>query len=193
MSYSYVGPGSFDRDDTIIEDIADKVRRDTFEAEEEPEGDSVEEGVDDFVYIDKPNGNEYNFEEPDIYSYKNESNLQLRTVPFGPPKIRDNTSHNPGRHVFAPKNSSNSYATREGRNFFVLDEGTVYNKSSKWRSGPSDNNRERDHVMMNAGYWTAPGGTNCWWGNDEEQPHMMTSFQVYNRESGAFLFDLGTR
>ena len=146
--------------------------------------------LEDYNYVDDPSNNEYTFVEPDIYSYKDAQNVQLRSIPFGPPKTRDNETHNPGRQIWGPKNATNSYGKREGRQFLFTEDGKTYGKSSTWQSGPSDNSKATDYVVTNAGYWTAPAGTNAWYANKASSPELMTAFDVKNRQDGKFLFDL---
>ena len=83
------------------------------------------------------------------YNSKDKNVLPIRTIPFGPPKTRDNETHNPGRMRYG-SNQSTSYADWNGMNFTVLDlltieqgenvqpklpEWVTVNGETPWRSG----------------------------------------------------------
>ena len=145
---------------------------------------------DDLAFVDIPDDDDYNFIPEDLDSYRNEVNYHVRTIPLGPPKTRDNESHNPGRQIWGPKNSQNSYGKREGRNFLLVATGEQFTKRSEWQSGPSDNSKSTDYSVTNCGYWTTAAGKNCYYENSSGRPDLMAAFQIFNRKEGNFLFDV---
>ena len=128
-----------------------------------------------------------------VPAWKRNEPVQLRTVPFGPPKERDNTRWNPGRQRYLA-NNGHSYFSLEGRNLYWLNQGRKLGKKTVWQSGPTMNNVTNDQYVDGCGFWTVPGGTNCDWENfiGAGNPHKMAGMTIKpNEEDAPYMFDFG--
>ena len=127
---------------------------------------------------------------------KKESSLKFRTAPFGPPIVRDNEYQNPGRLKFSSK-SGNAYGQNEGANFYLMDTLTLINqKTDSWASGPAYNSLATDFFTEHSGFYTAPGGPSCRWGNysGTGNPHKPAGLAATIDNSGSgkkFIYDVG--
>lgn len=105
----------------------------------------------------------------------------LRHVPFGPPNNKNTEYFNPGRHMYASRQStsySGGAAITDAYKFIVLTgkngngvaEDPYYvdyaMDDQTWASGPSDNSATLEHALEKAGYWTRAGGPNSEDNND---------------------------
>ena len=99
----------------------------------------------------------------------------LRTVPFGAPTSTDTEAHNPGRHMYASRQSTSysggaaitdayKFIILTGRNGNGVSEDPYYVDYSmddqSWVSGPFDGSATTEHALEKAGYWTTKGGPN---------------------------------
>ena len=121
--------------------------------------------------------------------------LKFRTVPFGPPIIRDNEYQNPGRLKFC-SDKGNAYGQNEQANFYFVDTMSAVKASDNWRSGPSKNSLATDFYTEHCGFFTSPGGPSCRWKNWEGagNPHKHSGMAAAVSESEAgkiFLYDVG--
>lgn len=120
----------------------------------------------------------------------------IRTVPFGPPKTRDNRTHNPS-YISYGSVSGDGWGKAENRNFYLLDKGTMYSRRSEWQSGPSANNMLTDWTSRNAGWWSGPGMENCWFSEGAQNNSKATGFTISADFIGSekadqkYLFDIG--
>ncbi len=127
---------------------------------------------------------------------KNSPSLKFRSVPFGPPIVRDNELQNPGRLKFGSK-SGNAYGENEQATFFLVDTMTLINaKNDTWKSGPSKNSKATDFFTEHCGFYTSPGGPSCrwknWGGAGNPHKHSGLAVTVQSSDSGAkFVYDVG--
>ncbi len=99
----------------------------------------------------------------------------LRTVPFGAPTSTDTEPHNPGRQMYASRQStsySGGAAITDAYKFIILtgkngngvSEDPYYVDYSmddqSWVSGPFDGSATTEHALEKAGYWTQKAGPN---------------------------------
>ena len=101
----------------------------------------------------------------------------LRTVPFGAPKSTDTEPHNPGRFMYASRQSTSysagaaitdafKFVVLTGRNGGGVSEDPYYvdynmdDADKVWASGPFANSATLEHAVENCGYWTAGDGPN---------------------------------
>ena len=101
----------------------------------------------------------------------------LRTVPFGAPTSRDTEPHNPGRFMYASRQSTSysagaaitdafKFIVLTGRNGGGINEDPYYvdysisDADKVWASGPFANSATLEHAVENCGYWTSNEGPN---------------------------------
>lgn len=121
--------------------------------------------------------------------------LKFRSVPFGPPIVRDNEYQNPGRLKFC-SDKGNAYGQNEQANFYFVDTMSAVKASDNWRSGPSKNSLATDFYTEHCGFFTSPGGPSCRWKNwsGAGNPHKHSGLAAAVSESEAgkiFLYDVG--
>ena len=113
----------------------------------------------------------------------NKDNVKFRVVPFGPPVIRDNESHNPGRQLYCSV-ATRTYLKRESFNFYWIDEQKKISEKSEWQSGPPDNDGLSDYVVDACGYWTSTAGQNTDWDNTAGDPFKLCGFSMVSQNAG---------
>ena len=102
---------------------------------------------------------------------------KIRTVPFGAPKSTDTEPHNPGRFMYASRQSTSysagaaitdafKFIVLTGRNGGGVNEDPYYvdysmsDADKVWASGPFANSATLEHAVENCGYWTSNEGPN---------------------------------
>ena len=115
---------------------------------------------------------------------------KVRTVPFGAPTSTDTEPHNPGRLMYASRQStsySGNAAINDAYKFIILtgrngggtSEDPYYldyaMDDQTWVSGPFNNSATFEHALEKAGYWTEPGGPNS------EDPRMSFGFEMFTK------------
>ena len=102
---------------------------------------------------------------------------KIRTVPFGAPKSTDTELHNPGRFMYASRQSTSysagaaitdafKFIVLTGRNGGGVNEDPYYvdysmsDADKVWASGPFANSATLEHAVENCGYWTSNEGPN---------------------------------
>ena len=102
---------------------------------------------------------------------------KIRTVPFGAPTSTDTEPHNPGRFMYASRQSTSysagaaitdafKFVVLTGRNGGGVSEDPYYvdysmsDADKVWASGPFDNSATFEHAVENCGYWTNSTGPN---------------------------------
>ena len=102
---------------------------------------------------------------------------EIRTVPFGAPTSTDTEPHNPGRFMYASRQSTSysanaaitdafKFVVLTGRNGNGVSEDPYYvdysmsDADKVWASGPFNNSATLEHAMESCGYWTKSNGPN---------------------------------